>query len=97
MNRQPLTYCSFASETECLGVLILDGELNPLEASFRARVMGCNPGGELLAIPVAAESPDVSDREYLQMFENRGRLLSISEARELIDGMSIREWEEGKQ
>ena len=91
MKREPLTYCSFASATTCLGVLILDGHLSGAAAAMKAHALKANPGGELLVVAV----PDhIEERDYLRMFENRGRLLSLSEARELLEAKPIREWEE---
>ncbi len=90
MSRLPLTYCSFADPDRCLGVLILDGELDPMMASMTAHLLGLNPGGELLAVTVPADAPD---RFYQAALENRCRLLSPWEARELLEGKSIREWE----
>jgi len=91
MARLPLTYCSFANDTTCLGVLILDGSLNPVQAARKAWALGLNPGGELLVFAIEPNHTDVTEREYLAMLENRNRLLTKWEARELFQAKSIGE------
>jgi len=83
-----LTYCSFADDERCRGVVILDGYLDPVMAALQARFLGINPGGQLLVfeIPEDLEGIDV-------YFANRNRLLTADEARTLFDGMTLSEWE----
>ena len=90
-DRIPLTYCSFADDFRCRGVLILEGALSPVEAARRAWELGLNPGGQLLCGVYPEELPE---KEYLRGFENRNRLLSPTEARDLLGGKSVREVEE---
>jgi hypothetical protein len=87
--RAPLTYCSFVKAT-CVGIVILDGALDPAEACKRAWRLNLNPGGDAMVIVIP---DDLSQRDYDRLFENRNRLLSTSEARELLDAKPIREWE----
>ena len=94
-ERVALTYCSFADD-KCLGVLILRGNLDPIQASLIAHAAGINPGGELLAIPVLPEHTDVPESAYQAMLENAGRLLRPDEARELLEAKPISEWEEAE-
>lgn len=88
MSRAPLTYCSFATEAGCLGVLVLDGELTPRQASAAAWLLGQNPGGELLAIPVPS---DVSEAHYAILLANRGRLITTEEAARLFGAKRVAE------
>lgn len=85
-----LTYCSFATDEEgCRGVLILEGHLDPIEASLTASAMRMNPGGEMVAIKVP------EDLEEIEVYAaNRNRLMTGAEARELFQAKSIREWEQ---
>jgi hypothetical protein len=88
-DRVPLTYCSFVKET-CVGVVILDGALEPAAACKQAWRLGLNPGGEVMVVILP---PDIEQRDFDRCFENRNRLLSPSDARELLDARPIREWE----
>lgn len=89
VERAPLTYCSFV-KTTCVGIVILDGALEPADACKPAWLLGLNPGGEAMCIVLP---DDLAQRDYARCFENRNRLLSPSEARELLDAKPIREWE----
>ena len=80
-TRVPLTYCSFATDDRCLGVLILNGALSPVEAAAASWLLGLNPGGELLALPVPR---DVSEADYAILIANRHRLITKEEARALF-------------
>ncbi len=42
-----LTYCSFATDERCLGVVVFDRELDPIMAAREAHRLGINPGGEV--------------------------------------------------
>ncbi len=89
----PITYCSFADDEEGFrGVLILDGHLDPMAASLTARMLGLNPGGQLLTVTVSAGA--IPTEEHEAMLANRGRLLNAEECRRLLGGKSLREWEE---
>jgi hypothetical protein len=65
-------WLSFADETGFLGASIVEGG-GIMEATMRARLLGCNPGGEVLGEPLTNLPPE----------EYRERLLS----REEIDEM----------
>lgn len=93
MIRAPLTYCSFTTEAGCLGVLVLEGDLGPEQAVRKAWRLGLNPGGQVLTVVLPL---DIPEKNYLQCFENRHRLLAPEEARELLKGKPIREWEEAE-
>jgi len=88
-----LTYCSFASDDRCLGVVILEGAFDPLQAARRAHALGVNPGGELLAVPCNDEEPDVPPDMFEVMAANVHRLIPVDEARRLFRSRSIREFE----
>lgn len=91
VSRVPLTYCSFANDDRCLGVVILEGACdNPGLVAVCTRALGLNPGGELLCFVFPDDAPE---REYLRHYENRGRLLTPAEARELLAGCSLGELE----
>lgn len=89
-ERSPLTYCSFATDEGCRGVLILDGALDPVEACKQAWRMDLNPGGDVM---VMVTDDQVSQRDYERLFENRNRLLAPHEARELLNAKPVKEWE----
>lgn len=91
-GEQWLTWCSFADDERCRGVLILDGALDPIEACKLAHATGQNPGGNVLAAPIALRQFPKS--EQATVLENVGKLLTAERARELFDGQSLREWEE---
>ena len=93
MTRIPLTYCSFATDECCLGALVLEGAHDPVMASIMSTMLGCNPGGQLLAIIVP---DDISDDEYESIFSRRGRLLDLEELRS-IGAKPLREWEEEEE
>lgn len=86
-----LTYCSFAQDTRCLGVLILEGHLDTVTAARTAWALRLNPGGQLLAVPCSETDADVPPKIFEAMWENRGRLMQAHEARELFEAKSIRE------
>jgi hypothetical protein len=88
-----LTYCSFADDTRCLGIVILEGALDPLQAAKRAGELGVNPGGELLAVSCNDEEPDVPMHLFDLMAANTHRLIPVEEARVLFKARSIRAWQ----
>lgn len=88
-----LTYCSFADDDGCKGVVILEGALDPVQAAIRAHALGVNPGGELLAIPCNDEEPDVPAHLFEAMAANAHRLIPVDEARVLFEALSIGEYE----
>lgn len=59
-----LWWLSFADDSGNLGVAIVDGH-TMLEAVTRARQLNCNPGGEVVAIPVDPDMVPVGFRERL--------------------------------
>lgn len=79
-----VTYCSFADKV-CLGVLVLEGNLTPVQAAAEATRLGKNPGGELLALPIDTDDPDVPAHVKPNLLANIGRLMSAEEASELFD------------
>ncbi len=82
-----LVYCSFASETDCLGVCVLETDSdNPMLVSMLAHMLGINPGGELLCVALPEGLPG---RDAYA--SNVGRLIPKEEARELFGAKSIRE------
>ena len=89
-----LTYCSFADDTRCLGVVILEGAFDPLQAARRAGELGVNPGGELLAVSCNDEEPDVPADIFEAMAANVHRLIPVDEARLLFRTRSLREHNE---
>ena len=86
-----LTYCSFADDHGCRGVVVLEGALDPLQAARRAGELGINPGGELLAVPLHEDEPDVSAQTFEVLAANTHRLIPAAEARVLFKTRSIRE------
>jgi len=88
-----LTYCSFADDDGCKGVVILEGALDPVQAAIRAHALGVNPGGELLAVPCNDEEPDVPADVFAAMAANVHRLIPAAEARVLFKTRSLGEWE----
>lgn len=88
-----LTYCSFANETKCLGVLILEGSLDPVEAAKIARAKNLTPEGrgQLIAMPCTETDSDVPPKLFEAMWENRDKLLTGYEARELFDARTVEE------
>lgn len=89
-----VTYCSFANEGTCLGVCILNGSLGPVEASRMAHSLSINPGGELLVVACQETDEDIPLKIFEAMWENRDRLIPVSEARILFEAKSIREFEQ---
>jgi hypothetical protein len=89
-----LTYCSFAVKDKCLGVLILEGSLDPVQAAKVAWTKKLNPGGEVLAMPCTEEDPDIPSKIFEAMWENRDKLLTGDEARKLFEAKSIKEFDE---
>ena len=82
-------YCSFATKKEFLGALIIQAH-GVIECSIRARSLGANPGGELMALPV----PEPVN-EFLPAEQYRNRLLSKEEVLKLWpDSRSLKEHEE---
>ncbi len=95
-SRVPLTYCSFASAIPSEArVLLLDGNLTPMEAFARIKAFGLIPTSqcehiELIAYPVPGE---VEDWEYQAYLANRYRLIELDEARALFEAKPISEWD----
>jgi hypothetical protein len=86
-----VTYCSFSIIGKSLGVVILEGELDPVQAAIKSRELGLNPGGQLLAMPCKETDPDIPEGGFNIMWDNRNRLIPEIEARILFDGASIEE------
>lgn len=95
MAPRTVTYCSFATPETCLGVLILEGSHDPVEASRLAWGMKLNPGGQLMAMPCTETDADVPPVIFEAMWEHRNKLLAACEARELFEAKSIRELDDG--
>lgn len=96
MQTQPksLTYISFAIPGHSLGVVILHGEYNVIDAAREAHRLGINPGGEVVAVSCTDTDEDVPKHLFKIMAENANRLIHPGEARELFDAVSIEEFEE---
>lgn len=92
--KRQLTYCSFATHDKCLGVLILEGYLDSLQAAQLAAAKGLNPGGQVLASPCSETDTDVPPNVFEAMWNNRNKLLSGDQARQLFDALSIKELDE---
>jgi|SRR6188508_3304691 len=88
-----LTYCSFADDDGCLGIVILEGELLPAAAAKRAHTLGVNPGGELLALPVIEGDHELPPGMFERMAGLTNRLFSKDEAVVLFEARSIRDYE----
>lgn len=86
-----LTYCSFADLPGCLGVVILEGELDPVQAARKAQHLGINPGGQLAAVSCTDADPDVPQHIFAAMAANVNRLISPEEARQLFEAKTV--WE----
>lgn len=91
-----VTYCSFVDKVQgadrCVGVCILEGELDAVQAAKKAWALRINPGGEMLAISCRETDPDVPANIFEAMWEQRYRLLDYSEARELFEAKTIGEF-----
>lgn len=89
-----LTYCSFATESQCIGICILFGKFDAVEASLRARDLGIHPGpSELLTMVVEEGDPDVPPDLFEVMWVYGDKCMSPDAARILFDASSIRELE----
>lgn len=84
-----LWWLSFSDEQACLGVAIVDGD-DVVEATMRAHMLGINPGGQVLGIPVPPDDPDAvaSVEQY-----GTDRLISVAELKAAGE-KSIREAED---
>ena len=92
-----LTYCSFADDDRCLGVLILEGELLRAAARGRADSLGLDPGGELVALPVLENDPHIPPGMFETMASNVNRLVSKDEAIVLFDAIRYGDWKQGRK
>ena len=92
-----LTYCSFADDDRCRGIVILRGELLPRAAWVRAHALGLNPGGELVALPVHEGDPDIPPGMFETMAANVNRLVPFEEARTLFDAVRLGDWRKGRE
>ena len=92
-KERSITFCSFA-ENDCnLGVLILEGEFNPVTASLKAHHLKLNPGGSLVTRSIIEGETVLPPEEFEVMWNNRGRLIPIDEAHHLF---KLRKVEFGK-
>ena len=90
-----VTYCSFAVKDGCLGVCILDGELNAVQAAVATHSLGINPGdGELFVVSCKETDEDVPQEIFQAMWDNRNRLITPDDARALFDAQSLKELDE---
>lgn len=87
-----VTYVSFAEPGKCLGVLILNGDLDVIEAAKTAYALGLNPGGQVMAITAHHDDKDIPPGMFEIMLANTNRLIPAEEARNLFDARSIREF-----
>lgn len=93
-----LTYCSFALQSRCLGVVILKGRHDVATAAKKCLRLGINPGGELVAVACSSNDPDIPSKIFEAMAANTHRLIPAEEARVLFEAKSLRELaEEEKQ
>jgi hypothetical protein len=90
-----LTYCSFADDDRCLGILILEGHLSPAAARGRADSFGLDPGGELVALPVFENDPKLPPDMFETMASNVNRLIPVELAIPLFDAIKLGDWEKG--
>ena len=89
-----VTYCSYATDEDgCLGVCILEGDLNPVQAALKAKELGISPGGQLLAVACNRKDPEMPPEEFAIMEANINRLIPPEEARTLFEAKSIKEFE----
>jgi hypothetical protein len=88
-----VTYCSYAVPGKCLGILILEGELDVIEAAKEAHRLKLSPGGSLLAVSCKETDGDLPPGAFEAMWANRNRLIPDVEARVLFDGASVEEWD----
>lgn len=86
-----ITYCSFANSNGCLGVVILDGDLDVIEAAKEAHRLNLNPGGQVLAVSCSETDSDVPGWLFEAMWNNKNRLITSDEARVLFDAIPIKE------
>lgn len=92
MSEKWITWCSFADNDRCRGILILDGALDPVEACTAAHATGQNPGGSVFSFSVALR--DFPESERVAVLDNIGRLITAERARELFDVQPLREFED---
>lgn len=88
-----VTYCSYAVPERCLGILILEGNLDVIEAAKEAHRLKLSPGGQLLAVSCKETDEDLPPGAFEAMWANRNRLIPEAEARVLFDGASVDDWE----
>ena len=91
---EALTYCSFAEPGRSLGVVILEGAKDPVTARAHCRLIGADPGGQILAAVARKGDEDVTPGMWDAMMSNRDRLVPEGEARELFEAKSMKEWDE---
>lgn len=89
-----ITYCSYAVPGKCLGVIILEGELDPVAADMQVHRLGLSPGnGQLMAVSFKEIDTDIPEGAFEVMWSNKNRIISDIEARILFEGASIEELE----
>lgn len=82
-----LTYCSFATATECLGVVVLRGDMDVVVASGKCHEKGINPGGQVLSMPIT--EIDCPMPIFDAMWNNCDRLIPKDEAIRLFDAVRL--------
>mgnify|MGYP001581078993 FL=1 len=84
-----LTYCSFADDDKCRGVVVLKGALDPMLASIRCHALRINPGGQLWSTTFETTDADVPESVARALEQNTDRLLTAAEAMLLFDAASL--------
>jgi hypothetical protein len=86
-----VTFCSFATDKECLGIVILENALDPFRAILRIHKLQLDPGGELMTYGCFEKDPDcyIPDDIFEAMWNNMNRLIPIEDAKKLFDLVPI--------
>ncbi len=90
-----ITYCSFALPERSLGVVILPGRHDEIEAALKCHALKINPGGELIVAVTSEE--EIGAEQFNVLWRHRLRLIAPDEARRLFGAKSIKEWDDAKK
>ncbi len=98
-------WLSFATDTEALGVAIVQG-MDLEDATLRARALGINPGGEVMGYPIDENNPDtkadfemgvnrlISPEELIRHgYMRRGEIIDVTEGQVDDKGQTFEEYE----